>query len=159
MLWYIWIGMLSFGIVLLLVSLILMFVFRVPELLDELSGRKAKRQIKRLKELNIGTGNLEGMVTEDFYLSMPVGLTEESKQSVDLPLPIPITNIEGEVAKQDIDEEDEIVTEEEVATGFMDDEEATTSFLGEEATGILSDVQDFIKNRKIIEVIEEQTSL
>lgn len=60
---------LGVGVLLFVTSLVLMVVFKVPELLDELSGRKAKRQIKRLKELNEGTGAIEGMATEDFYMS------------------------------------------------------------------------------------------
>ena len=60
---------LGVGVLLFVTSLVLMVVFKVPELIDELSGRKAKRQIKRLKELNKGTGAVEGMATEDFYMS------------------------------------------------------------------------------------------
>ena len=60
---------LGVGVLLFVTSLVLMVVFKVPELIDELSGRKAKRQIKRLKELNKGTGAIEGMATEDFYMS------------------------------------------------------------------------------------------
>lgn len=60
---------LGVGVLLFVTSLVLMVVFNVPELIDELSGRKAKRQIKRLKELNKGTGAVEGMATEDFYMS------------------------------------------------------------------------------------------
>lgn len=60
---------LGVGVLLFVTSLVLMVVFKVPELIDELSGRKAKRQIKRLKELNEGTGAIEGMATEDFYMS------------------------------------------------------------------------------------------
>lgn len=61
--------MLGVGVLLFVTSLVLMVVFKVPELIDELSGRKAKRQIKRLKELNEGTGAIGGMATEDFYMS------------------------------------------------------------------------------------------
>lgn len=60
---------LGVGVLLFVTSLVLMVVFKVPELIDELSGRKAKRQIKRLKELNEDTGAIEGMATEDFYMS------------------------------------------------------------------------------------------
>lgn len=60
---------LGVGVLLFVTSLVLMVVFKVPELIDELSGRKAKRQIKRLKELNEGTGAIKGMATEDFYMS------------------------------------------------------------------------------------------
>lgn len=68
-----WLIMLISGIVLLATAVLLLFVLRIPELLDELSGRKAKRQIKRLRELNIGTGVLETIGTDDVYLSATSG--------------------------------------------------------------------------------------
>ena len=73
MLWDIGLVMVVVGLILLVVSLILVFALKIPDLLDELSGRKAKRQIKRLKELNIGTGSLEGIPTDDFYSSLSSG--------------------------------------------------------------------------------------
>lgn len=53
--WNLFLIMLSMGILLFALSITLIFALKIPDLMDELSGRKAKRQIKRLKELNIGT--------------------------------------------------------------------------------------------------------
>lgn len=59
--------MLIVGSVGIFISLLLAFLWKIPDLLDELSGRKAKRQITRMKELNIGTGGIEGITTNELY--------------------------------------------------------------------------------------------
>lgn len=61
------ISMVILGVVGLFISVLLAFIWRVPDLLDELSGRKAKRQIKHLKEINIGTGGMESIRTNELY--------------------------------------------------------------------------------------------
>lgn len=53
------------GLLGILVSLILMFVWRVPDLIDEISGRKAKRQIKRLREINQGLSGMSSLSSSD----------------------------------------------------------------------------------------------
>ena len=67
MLTIIGICMLIVGAVGVFISLLLAFLWKIPDLLDELSGRKAKRQITRMKELNIGTGGIEGITTNELY--------------------------------------------------------------------------------------------
>lgn len=44
-------GMLIIGGIIIIVSLIMMIVWKVPSIIDELSGRKAKRQVARMKKL------------------------------------------------------------------------------------------------------------
>lgn len=188
--------MLCVGVVLLAISLILIFVLKIPDLLDELSGRKAKRQIERLKKLNVGTGSLEGMDTDDVYLALSSG----SLVSEDI-------EVQTKISSRDLDEEtntgdiqvdssgnrdgssgsllssneeentpvsreikiEEVSKEsnisEEDPTGFMDvdetdTEDAATSYVGEgEVTGMLNEIQEYENNKKVIEIIEEQTSL
>ena len=67
MLTIIGICMLIVGAMGIFISLLLAFLWKIPDLLDELSGRKAKRQITRMKELNIGTGGIEGITTNELY--------------------------------------------------------------------------------------------
>lgn len=67
MLRYIGFALVGSGVLLIVVSIVLTFVLNVPAMLDELSGRKAKRQIKRLKELNVGTGSFDTMSTSGLY--------------------------------------------------------------------------------------------
>lgn len=62
-----WMGMLLSGILLFLLTMTLFVVWKVPNLIDELSGRKARRQINRMKQLNISTDSLSRMSTGDFY--------------------------------------------------------------------------------------------
>lgn len=65
--------MLSIGFILIVLSLVFTVVWKVPSLIDELSGRKAKRQIERMRKLNIASSNLTGMDTAEFYRSMSEG--------------------------------------------------------------------------------------
>lgn len=67
MLRYIGFALVCSGVLLIVISIVLIFVLNVPAMLDELSGRKAKRQIKRLKELNVGTGSFDTISTSGLY--------------------------------------------------------------------------------------------
>lgn len=131
--------MLMVGVVLLIISLILMVAFNVLDLIDELSGRKAKRQIKRLKELNIGTGGLEGLPTDEVYETIPSGflLSEEIKK----------------VDTSTVDDSDNI------KTGYMGEECSTTYMDDGNVTGILSDISELCSMKHQIQIIEEQSSI
>ena len=59
--------MLCGGIVLVIFALVLMVVWRVPSLIDEFSGMKAKRQIERMRKLNISSSGLSSSDTAEFY--------------------------------------------------------------------------------------------
>ena len=182
--------MLCAGVILLAISLILIFVLKIPELLDELSGRKAKRQIKRLKELNVGTGSLEGMATDDVYMAISSGslvaeeikIKQESQEEL-LDEDAATGDVQNEslekpgvssgslvssseeddtpVAKViEISDVDETSKGEEDPTGYMDEDGGVTSYVGDgDVTGMLNDVQEYVSNKKIIEIVEEQTSL
>ena len=161
MLWDIGLVMVVVGLILLVVSLILVFALKIPDLLDELSGRKAKRQIKRLKELNIGTGSLEGIPTDDFYSSLSSGnlITEEYRAvSKDLKKDEEISEAEENVLNKNFVSSE---NGEEAKTGYMDvSEEEPTGFIGDDdVTGILNDVNECIENKHTIDIIEEQTSI
>lgn len=58
------------GVVMLLTAVVLTFVLHIPDLVDEITGRKARRQIKRIKELNSSTGSIEKASTSDVYKIM-----------------------------------------------------------------------------------------
>jgi len=156
MLWSIWVIMLSLGCLFLVLSLILIFALKIPDSLDELSGRKAKRQIKRLKELNVGTGSLSGMATEDIYSTISSGslLSEELKVQ---PVPEIVPNIpvkDDDIATSDMGEN--------VRTDFIEDENdniATSYVEDSDATTLLADIQNYCESKKIIVIVEEQSSL
>lgn len=158
----IWFCMLIVGFLLLIVSIILVFLLHIPDLLDELSGMKAKRQIRRLRELNIGTGSFDNLSTNEIYSVISSGslLSDE------------ITIIEEEVPKGSISninysstvEEDDISTSdmsEEDVTGYIskDGLDEGTSYMDDESTGMLSKIEEYCLNKKDIVVLEEYSSL
>ena len=61
------------GVSLIVVSLILSVVWKIPSLIDELSGRKAKRHIDRMRKLNIATGSMNVSDTAEFYKAFSNG--------------------------------------------------------------------------------------
>lgn len=63
-------SMLFCSILLIIISLIFIVIWKIPSLIDELSGRKAKRQIERMKKLNIVTSSLDVSDTAEFYKSL-----------------------------------------------------------------------------------------
>lgn len=208
MLWDIGVIMVCVGVVLLAISLILIFVLKIPDLLDELSGRKARRQIKRLKELNEGTGGLEGMATDDIYQVLPSGslvsdelhpivtsgnVSEEAANTGDIQKSTSgnvedssgngVSSDEVEntpvVRAVEISEPDSAEEEDEEPTDFMDvpeegsiesgekgsteseeEEEESTAYIDDGiVTELRSEIQEYVSNKKVIEIVEEQTSL
>ena len=177
---------LGVGVLLFVTSLVLMVVFKVPELIDELSGRKAKRQIKRLKELNEGTGAIEGMATEDFYMSaggysvtsdiadISDSLVSDSKRldtsSSDIGEDTDNQQSKEDIAEDSEDDEEsatEMVddSEEESATEMVDDsdeEDSPTDLIDEDdqPTDLLSEEDETSKDdTHIITILEEQSSI
>lgn len=63
-------SMLFCSILLIIISLVFIVIWKIPSLIDELSGRKAKRQIERMKKLNIVTSSLDVSDTAEFYKSL-----------------------------------------------------------------------------------------
>lgn len=177
---------LGVGVLLFVTSLVLMVVFKVPELIDELSGRKAKRQIKRLKELNEGTGAIEGMATEDFYMSaggysvtsdiadISDSLVSDSKR-LDTSSSDIGEDTDNQQSKEDIvkdsEDDEESATEmvddsdEESATELVDDsdeDDSPTDLIDEDEqpTDLLSEEDETSKdNTHIITILEEQSSI
>lgn len=170
---------LGVGVLLFVTSLVLMVVFKVPELIDELSGRKAKRQIKRLKELNEGTGAIEGMATEDFYMSaggysitsdiadISNSIISDSLVSDSKRLDTSSSDIgedtDNQQPKEDIVEDS--VDDEESATEMVDDsdeDDSPTDIIDEDdqPTDLLSEEDETSKNdTHIITILEEQSSI
>lgn len=163
----IWIVMLIVAFICLAGSILLVFLWDIPSLIDELSGRKAKRQIKMLHDLNSSTSTFDKLSTNEIYSSISSGtfLNEE------------LNNIDKD--EVEVYNKKEIIEDvEDDSTSFMesDDEESTsylsekepdsTSFIGvddEESTSYLDTKEDMgVTNeeniRKIV-ILEEQSSL
>ena len=163
-----WLVLLILGIICIVVSLVLMCIFRVPDLIDELSGRKAKRQIKKLKELNVNTTGGLDLATEDI-LSAPVDMdrvvtpdilvdkrisdkisgkstVEANNDSKTISKEVEITEIGSNTEPNSSTEQDK-----------QDTSELNTEYL--EETSFMSDIEDYKESISEIELIEEQTSL
>ncbi len=121
------------------VSILLTFLWKIPDLLDELSGKKAKRQIKRLRELNIGTGGFEGISTNELY--------EMINNSGNL--------VWKNVGSGRIDFENEVRSENEEIED-VDEEEAPAP---ENIEDKMSESVTINRNEKRISIIKEQTSV
>jgi len=76
-------AMLILGGVLVIISLVLAIIWRVPSLIDELSGRKAKRHIERMRKRNLVTGSAGLSESEEFvkYLEKDNITYDEAKTS------------------------------------------------------------------------------
>lgn len=164
---------LGVGVLLFVTSLVLMVVFKVPELIDELSGRKAKRQIKRLKELNEGTGAIEGMATEDFYMSaggysitsdmadINDSIVSDSLVSDSKRLDTSSTDIgedtDNQQSKEDILEDSE--DDEESATEMVDDCDEEDFDAEEAATEMVDDSDEDDSPTDLIDEDDQPTDL
>lgn len=174
----IWIIMLLVAFICLVVSMLLTFIWDVPSLIDELSGRKAKRQIKMLHELNSSTSTFDKLSTNEIYSGISSGtLLNEELNNIDKDEVKEYDNSEAYAIspKEELEDEEENSTsflegdEEEGATSYLseDDEESSTSYMDEkdeeDSTSYLdvsdSDVIKETNNSIKIIVLEEQSSL
>lgn len=131
--------MVIFGVLGISVSILLTFLWKIPDLLDELSGKKAKRQIKRLRELNIGTGGVEGISTNELY--------EMINNSGNL--------VWKNIGSGRIDFEQEVKSENEEIDD-VDEEEAPAP---ENIEDKMSESVIINRNEKRVSIIKEQTSI
>lgn len=143
----IWICMLIASFLCLASSVVLFLAWGVLDLLDELSGRKAKRQIKMLHELNVSTGVFDNLSTSEIYSSISSGsLLTEELSSIDS------QNLDMGDTSESSGEDDEATSllSRDDSTSFMEDDEVSTGLL-----------EDGLKEDKevVIKVIEEQSSL
>lgn len=158
---------LGVGVLLFVTSLVLMVVFKVPELIDELSGRKAKRQIKRLKELNEGTGAIEGMATEDFYMSAGgYSITSDMADINDsIVSDILVSDSKRlDTSSSDIGEDtDNQQSKEDIVKDSEDDEESATEMVDdsdeESATELVDDSDEDDSPTDLIDEDEQPTDL
>lgn len=76
-----WLVLLFSGLISLIITLFLALYWRVFNLIDEISGRKAKRQIAKLREYNNSTGEITSVSTGELELVMAGGGTLVSNTS------------------------------------------------------------------------------
>lgn len=155
-------SMLAVSIILLVLALILAVVWHIPSLMDELSGRKARRQIDRMRKLNLASSNFSVTDTSEFYKSMnggdlvPRGVyrdknaTSKLGKMVDDPYHSVGSEKDGNVGDMGNASEDVIRDFEDKVTSFMEEE-------AERAENLQSRVSQ--RKRYTINLVKEQTSL
>ena len=168
----------SIGILCIVLALVLAFVFKVGTLINEVSGRRARKQIKELKEMGVASGFLkqssglmdfEGFETVgDLSASMVSDVNieervlesdENSKSAVGEAIPEVI-----ETAKKiSTSGFEELITKEEGynedATQLLDDLESEATTMLESAEEGVSAVPDEDESTEFLEEPEEGTNL
>ena len=168
----------SIGILCIVLALVLAFVFKVGTLINEVSGRRARKQIKELKEMGVASGFLKqssglmdfegfetvgdlsaSMVSEVNIEERVLESDENSKSSVEQITPEVI-----ETAKKiSTSGFEELITREEGynedATQLLDDLESEATTLLESAEEEVDGVSDENESTEFLEEAEEGTNL
>lgn len=154
MLGTLWIVMLVAGVLLFIASLFMLLYWNVFNLIDEMSGRKAKRQIAKLREYNSSTGEMTSVSTGELELMMAGGgsLLAETVTKV---------NPEERSLKDMIDDPYGSVGKGAVASSSSKPKPTRRQeyVIDEGVTGLLSDVESEIQAKKSIIILDEQSSL
>lgn len=155
-----WLILLITGILLFIVSLFMMLYWKVFNLIDEISGRKAKRQIAKLREYNNSTGEMTSVSTGELELMMAGGgsLLDETVTKVDpgeRSLKDMIDDPYGSVGKGAVKKPTVIKHKREPK-----EELPKQSYtVDEEVTGLFEDIAEEIKSKKSIIILDEQSSI
>ena len=154
-----WIALLVAGVLLLIVSLFMTLYWKVLNLIDEISGRKAKRQIAKLREYNSSTGEMTSVSTGELELMMAGGgsLLAETVTKVDpgeRSLKDMIDDPYGSVGKGAVRGQGR------PAKVVERQPTRQPEYVVEEGvTGLLSDVELAIQTKKSIIILDEQSSI
>lgn len=168
----------SIGILCIVLALVLAFVFKVGTLINEVSGRRARKQIKELKEMGVASGFLKqssglmdfegfetvgdlsaSMVSEVNIEERVLESGEESKSAVEVDVPEVI-----ETAKKiSTSGFEELITSEggysEDVTQLLDDLESEATTMLESAEEGVDVVSDEDESTEFLEESEEGTNL
>lgn len=168
----------SIGILCIVLALVLAFVFKVGTLINEVSGRRARKQIKELKEMGVASGFLKqssglmdfegfetvgdlsaSMISEVNVEERVLESDENSKSAVGEAIPEVI-----ETAKKiSTSGFEELITKEECynedATQLLDDLESEATTMLESAEEGVDVVSDEDESTEFLEEPEEGTNL
>lgn len=164
----------SIGILCIVLALVLAFVFKVGTLINEVSGRRARKQIKELKEMGVASGFLkqssglmdfEGFETVgDLSASMvsEVNIEERVLESDEGTVERVIPEVIETAKKISTSGFEELITREEVynedATQLLDDLESEATTMLESAEEV-SAVSNEGESTELLEEQEEGTNL
>lgn len=169
----------SIGILCIVLALVLAFVFKVGTLINEVSGRRARKQIKELKEMGVASGFLKqssglmdfegfetvgdlsaSMVSEVNVEDRVLESDEESKSVVGGEA---IPEVIETAKKISISGFEELITSEKVynedATQLLDDLESEATTMLESAEEEVDGVSDEDESTEFLEEAEEGTNL
>lgn len=165
----------SIGILCIVLALVLAFVFKVGTLINEVSGRRARKQIKELKEMGVASGFLkqssglmdfEGFETVgDLSASMvsEVNIEERVLESDEGTVGRVIPEVIETAKKISTSGFEELITSEEGynedATQLLDDLESEATTLLESAEEEVDGVSDENESTEFLEEAEEGTNL
>lgn len=168
----------SIGILCIVLALVLAFVFKVGTLINEVSGRRARKQIKELKEMGVASGFLKqssglmdfegfetvgdlsaSMISEVNVEERVLESDEESKSAVEVDVPevietakkISTSGFEDLITKEEGYNED--------ATQLLDDLESEATTMLESAEEKVDGVSDEDESTEFLEESEEGTNL
>lgn len=168
----------SIGILCIVLALALAFVFKVGTLINEVSGRRARKQIKELKEMGVASGFLKqssglmdfegyetvgdlsaSMISEVNVEERILESDEESKNTVEQAIPEVI-----ETAKKiSTSGFEKLITSEEAynedATQLLDDLESEATTMLESAEEEVDGVSDEDESTEFLEESEKGTNL
>lgn len=170
----------SIGILCIVLALVLAFVFKVGTLINEVSGRRARKQIKELKEMGVASGFLKqssglmdfegfetvgdlsaSMVSEVNIEERVLESDEESKSVVGGEAIPEVIETAKKISTSGFEE---LITREEVynedATQLLDDLESEATTMLESAAGEeVGAVSDENESTEFLEELEEGTNL
>ena len=158
MLEILWVILLITGAIFFIISLFMMLYWKIFSLIDEISGRKAQRQIAKLREYNNSTGEMTSVSTGELELLMAGGgsLLAETVTKIDpaeRSLKDMIDDPYGSVGKGAVrsSSTDKVID--------VKPQRQQEYVVEEGVTGLLSDVELEIMSKKSIIILDEQSSL
>ena len=169
----------SIGILCIVLALVLAFVFKVGTLINEVSGRRARKQIKELKEMGVASGFLKQssglMDFEGFETVGDLSASMVSEANIEervLESDEEFKSVVGGEANPEVIETakkistcgfEELITSEEVynedATQLLDDLESEATTMLESAEEEVAGVSDEDESTEFLEESEEGTNL
>lgn len=146
----------SIGILCIVLALVLAFVFKVGTLINEVSGRRARKQIKELKEMGVASGFLKqssGLM--DFEGFETVGdLSASMISEVNIEERV-LESDEGSTVEQAIPEV--IETAKKISTSGFEELITSEEVYNEDATQLLDDLES--EATTMLESAEEEASV
>lgn len=153
---YVWLFMLVASVVIFIVAFILIIIWNIPSLIDDISGKKAKRYIKTIHRLNSTTSIFNKLDTDDIYLGISSDIIlQKDLGSINLSSSSTDSNNESIEVDSCLEDSDDC------GTSFLlerYEDYDSTCFLSEKEENSYSDCNEKVDTLNIL-ILEEQSSL